>query len=265
MARWQSPDGVSLRYESNGPAPTDGAALPLIFVHGWCSNLRHWAPQVRAFSRKRAILRIDRRGMGQSRRAAGIHSAGQHAADTAAIAAHTGIGRAIVIGHAGGGPSALTLARDYPELVAGLVMIDSAMYPQPVLGDSQSPFGAVLGDMITRLRGADGREQLRLMYASYFGERCDPVVSNKAIEQALTTPLKVAIAELEGMSVSTQDIAAALEQPILWLTAGPVDQAYIAQHVRNLWFGQVTGAGHFPQLEVPEQVTAMLSTFFEQM
>ena len=80
----------------------------------------------------------------------------------------------------------------------------------------------------------------------------------------MRTPLPLAIDELKVMAVSTQRIAEDIEQPVLWLTAAPADQAYIRKHLKNVQFGQVVGSGHFPQLEVPAQTNAMLETFLSQ-
>jgi pimeloyl-ACP methyl ester carboxylesterase len=54
-------------------------------------------------------------------------------------------------------------------------------------------------------------------------------------------------------------------QPVLWLTANAVDQAYIAKHVEGVQFAQVVGSGHFPQLEVPGQTNAAIETFIDQL
>src|SRR5262245_13527393 len=61
MPELTTDDGARIYYE------VEGAGDPaLVFVHGWCSNLRHWDPQAEHFSRRHRVLRVDRRGYGRS-------------------------------------------------------------------------------------------------------------------------------------------------------------------------------------------------------
>ena len=262
MSNYDTADGARLYYRVQGK----GAGLPpLILVHGWCSNLTHWDPVVRHFGRRHRILRIDRRGMGRSTTTGSGHTAEQHAADISEIAKLEGFRGAVVIGHAGGGPTTLELTRSFARLVKAAVMIDSGMYPLPRLGNAKSAFGAVLGGMIDALSGADGRRAFRQMYSGYFGPKCDRAVSRQAVSEAAKTPLPVAIDELHGMAVSTEKMADDIRKPVLWLTAAGVDQDYVRKHLANVQFAEVVGSGHFPQLEVPAQTNAMIETFIAQL
>ena len=254
--------GANLYYRVQGSA-TDRP--PLILIHGWCSNLEHYAPQAKHFARKHRVLRLDRRGMGRSTTPGEGHTAEQHAADIAALAKSLNIRGAIAIGHAGGGPATLELTRGYRRLVKATVMIDSAMYAEPRIGDPKNPFGHTLGTMIDALQGPNGKRAFKQMYTGYFSKKCDRTVRNPAIADAMRTPLPIAVDELLGMAVSTQALADDIRQPVLWLTANQVDQGYIASHLQNVQFAEVAGSGHFPQLEVPAQTNAMIETFIEQL
>ena len=258
-----TPDGARLHYRLQGAQ--DGHEPALLFVHGWCSNLEHWAFQVKRFSRLHRILRIDRRGMGRSTTPGSGHAAEQHAADIAEVAKAAGVHRAVAIGHAGGGASTLELARSHPELVEAAVLVDTGLYPAPTLDAGGSGFGASLVPMIDALSGPDGQAAFEQMYRGFFSPHCDPKISGQAVQDAMRTPLEVAIAELRGMAVSTEEIARGIEQPVLWLTATRADQDYVSKQLRDVRFGQVVGSGHFPQLEVPEQTNAMIATFLAQL
>ena len=52
-------DGMLSRYETRGVGNP-----PLVFVDGWCSNLRHWDEQVRHFAPRHCVVTVDRRGRG---------------------------------------------------------------------------------------------------------------------------------------------------------------------------------------------------------
>jgi pimeloyl-ACP methyl ester carboxylesterase len=263
MAFLSTKDGARIHYKLQGKQI--GRSPVLLFIHGWCSNLEHWAPQAKHFSRTHRVLRVDRRGLGKSTTPGTGHTAKQHAADIAAVARAAGVRRVVAIGHAGGGPCTLELTRTYPKLVKAAVMVDSGMYPKPRLNDPKSPFGMVLGPMADALRSPNGKAAFKQMYQGFFSPKCDKAVTRQAVADAMRTPMDVVIDEIDVMAVSTQRIADDIEQPVLWLTAVGVDQGYIGKHLKNVQFAQVAGSGHFPQLEVPDQTNAMIETFVKQL
>ena len=67
------------------------------------------------------------------------------------------------------------------------------------------------------------------------------------------------------MLVDTAAIADDIQQPMLWLSADTANQAYIRNHLRNVAFAQVYGAGHFPQSEQPSQTNAMIEAFLTRL
>ncbi len=262
MPTYRTADGAKLFYQVKG---RECGNRPLVLVHGWCSNSTHWLAQTRHFSRRHRILLVDRRGMGRSETPGIGHTAAQHAQDIAAIAKQEGIKGAIVLGHAGGGPTTLELGGSYPKLARAIVMIDSAMYPLARLDDPKNLFGSLLAGMIDELESSKGKAALRKMYRGYFSKHCDKHLVKQAVDDALRTPLPVAVAELKQMAVSTADMARKVKQPTLWLTAAGVDQAFIQEQMAQVEFGQVVGAAHFPQMEVPVQTNAMLQNFIDRV
>jgi pimeloyl-ACP methyl ester carboxylesterase len=262
MGKFTTKDGATINFELRG---RDKGLEPLVFIHGWCSNLTHWRYQVDYFAKSRKVLCIDRRGQGKSTSVGRGHNAEQHAQDIAAVVKSCGLKKVVVAGHAGGGPGTLAFLSQFPRLVKAGVMIDSGMYPLPRLNNPKSPFGMILGSMMDELKSKRGDAAFRAMYASYFGPKCDPQIAQQAINEAASTPMAVIQAELRGMAVSTQKIATSITKPVLWLTATSIDQAYVAKHLKHVSFAQTVGAGHFPQLEVPAQVNAMIETFCDQL
>ena len=77
----------------------------------------------------------------------------------------------------------------------------------------------------------------------------------------MKVPLDIARAELASLAISTQAIARSLTQPVLWISVEQADEARLAKIFRNVQFGRVVGSGHFPQIEVPDQVNAMIDRF----
>lgn len=231
-----------------------------VFVHGWCSRLEHWDAQVRHFARRHRVLAVDRRGHGRS----GVPPAGytveQHASDLAELMRAVKLRGAVVAAHAGGGPAALALARNEPRLVRALVLVDSRIGPAARLDDPADPAGAAFAGILAGLAGTQGARQLRTMYAGFFSPHAGRA-GRRALAEAMETPLAVAVAELRSLAIDTLAIARELEQPVLWIGVAPADPPLLASAFRNLQLGQVVGSGHFPQLEVPQQVDAMIERF----
>jgi pimeloyl-ACP methyl ester carboxylesterase len=102
MPEFSTDSGARLYYEVEGKG--DGPAL--LFVHGWCSNVRHWDPQAEYFARRHRVLRVDRLGHGRSTKSGQYVFDFEHeAADIAQLAASVGVTAAVVIGHAAGIPT----------------------------------------------------------------------------------------------------------------------------------------------------------------
>lgn len=259
MATLVTKDGTKIFYRIRG-----AGRPPLLFIHGWCSNLKHWNAQTRHFAKAHRVLALDRRGHGRSAVPTGGYSAKRHAADLAEIARHERIRRAIVIGHAGGGPTALEFARSYPQLTRALVMVDSTIAPQARIRDPSDPAGRAFAAILDRLSGEDGPEQLEQIYSSFFGPNAGHI-GRQALAEALETPIDVAISEMRSLTINTTAIARRLEQPVLWISVNAADQSSLSRVFSNVQFGQTVGSGHFPHLEVPLQINAMIERFVETL
>lgn len=256
------PDGAKLYYKLIGK---DTEKPSLVLVHGWCSRHEIWEHQVRHFQKQHQVLLLDRRGHGRSTTSGSGHTATNHAADIAAVTRAAGLKRVIAVGHAGGSPGTLEFIRANPRLVRAGILVDTYLYPKPKRGDGSNPFGALVEGEIKKLRGPKKKSAFRTWYNSFFDKKGDRAAIRKIVAEAAKTPDEVKIAELEGMLVDTAGIADGIKQPILWLTADMANQIYIGEHLKNVSFAQVFGAGHFPQSEQPGQTNAMIEAFLARL
>ncbi len=112
-------------------------AVPVLFVHGSPGTWDAWQrfledPELRAAAR---LIALDRPGFGGSERGLAEPSLVRQAAALAAVLGANGSPRqvssrrAIVVGHSLGGPIAVRLAIDRPELVAALVLVAPSIDP----------------------------------------------------------------------------------------------------------------------------------------
>ncbi|MDQ2103357.1 alpha/beta fold hydrolase [Azospirillum isscasi] len=123
--------GTRLHYLDRGPK--DGAARPVVFVHGNGTTADDWALSLLdEASRRWRCVCFDRPGHGYSeatpRREAGPSA---QAALMRAAARKLGLERPIVVGHSLGGAVALAWALDFPREIGGLVILSAFTHPQP--------------------------------------------------------------------------------------------------------------------------------------
>ncbi len=117
-------DGARIWYS------TYGSGAPVILLHGGLGHGGNWGYQVPALTGagRRAVL-IDSRGHGRSTRAARPYRYELMAADVLAVMDTLGIARAALVGWSDGACTALVLAMQAPERVAGVFFFACNMDP----------------------------------------------------------------------------------------------------------------------------------------
>jgi pimeloyl-ACP methyl ester carboxylesterase len=248
-------DGARLHYTVEGDGPR-----ALAFAHGWCSKSEHWDAQAEHFRATHRVVRWDRRGMGRSRADQPAASPATHADDLVAILDHEGIERVTAIGHAGGGPTAVTFAARHPGRAEGLVLVDTARLHRPAPASEPDRFAEGIERSAAKLL-AEGEPYFRRLYASFFGRRAPAAVVEDAIANALATPLPTAAAEMRHITTDTAALAASVPCPVLWVSARADDTAAVRGWFERVTIGHVVGSGHFVQLEVPDQLNPMIEAF----
>ena len=270
MSIFCTDDGAELFFEFEG---TERGKPPLIFIHGWCGNLRHWDHQVRYFRDSHRILRLDRRGNGRSTTTGSRHTAAQHAADIAALAQHVGISDALVIAHAGGGPIGVFFCAQFPALARAYIMIDSAIMTGFDIDHPTTRAGQFYADLMARLEGPDGDGYFCEAYTSYFGAHTEPGLVRAIVDEACRTPAQVRIDDMRLMAADTATPASSMAQPTLviagqWLadnSPAAVDAVRLKTYFKQLEFARAIGTGHFVHLEAPEQCNAFMQSFISRL
>lgn len=257
MPMFATRDKLQLHYEVTGHG---GPAL--VFVHGWCSRLQHWDAQVPYFAERHRVLRVDRRGHGGSGVPQADVSPALHAHDLAQLMRALEIEAAVVVGHAGGGPSVLELAGRHPELVRAAVFVDAGLYR------GVSAEKAAASPLVVRLLEPDYRAEFVARYENYFHRLSGPALARAAAADAAQTPQHVMAHELSWIFRSnTIELASKLPQPVLWVVSSEsaATSSRVREHLPQARFAQVVGAGHFLHMEVPEQFNPMLRRFLSDL
>jgi len=229
---------------------------PLLLVHGIMCDHRFWGPQVKYFGARHRVVRVDLRGHGRSDAPEQDYTMGLLADDLAWLCTELDLTRPVVIGHSMGGVVALELAARHPELPGAIIALDSALVPP-------ESTRALVPTFATALRGADWQAaQRQLAEASFHGDE-DAKVKAWVLERIGAPQHVVASAFVEMFACDTGAAAAACKVPLLYLSSGggAADLERLRGRAPELIIGQTVGAGHFHQLEVPEQINAMIERF----
>jgi pimeloyl-ACP methyl ester carboxylesterase len=202
---------------------------------------------------------IDLRGHGESDAPEQKYSILGFADDIAWICDQVGIEKPLVVGHSMGGAVALSLAVRHPGLPSAIVLLDPAIL-----------FRAEAQPLITQLvagfRSPDGARIMREFAADrMYLKTSDPQLKERNLDAACRTPMHVVASAF--VAIGSFDAEAALRtmrRPVLYVEADPVVIGRV-DRLRELCpdvvTGKTVGAGHFHQLEVPEQINAMIERF----
>ena len=97
----------------------------LVFIHGSLASAKWWQPVMNALDTEFEMLAVDLKGFGDSPDASDQVTLADHAREIHDLAKATGFEQFIIIGHSLGGGVAMQFAADYPELLTGMVLVDS--------------------------------------------------------------------------------------------------------------------------------------------
>jgi pimeloyl-ACP methyl ester carboxylesterase len=101
--------------------------VPMLLIHGFGNDAHIWDDFAPTVAEHYHVLALDLRGHGDSAwDPEGRYDYANHVADVEAVSAALGFERMVVVGHSLGGRVAMLFAGEYPEKLAGLVIVDSA-------------------------------------------------------------------------------------------------------------------------------------------
>src|SRR5262249_6825267 len=178
--------------------------------------------------------------------------------DLAWLCRELGLVKPALVGHSMGGAIVLATAARHPELPRAVALCDPAVLLPAFMTGSIGPF-------LAALRTPAYREAARAFIEQrLFGPHDDKPRAAQITEGMLATPQHVMHSAFENLIGFDGDAAArACKVPVLLIDAEvPLpDRARFREACPQLVCAQTAGAGHFHQLEVPDQVNAMLERF----
>jgi 3-oxoadipate enol-lactonase len=138
---------------------TGGGGTPVVLVNPGWSTAGIWLPMMGLLADRFRLIRYDDRGVGRSPAPAVPFT---RLDDLRAVLDHAGADPAVIVGHSGGGGTALALAVDDPDRVATLILVAPGApdYPWP-------PDDPYLGEFTRRYTAGDRDGLVRLGLATW--------------------------------------------------------------------------------------------------
>jgi pimeloyl-ACP methyl ester carboxylesterase len=251
-----------------------GAGTPVVLLHGnptWGFLYRRVAGALRGEPLRLIIPDLVGLGLSDKPRDASVHTLENHARWVGALLDTLGLERLVFVGQDWGGPIGLRALADRPGLLAGLVVLNTAVSP-PRPGFRPTAFHRfsrlpVVSDVVFRelefpqrwLRAVqgDGRSIRGDVTRAYRyplrdrGDRVAPLALARMVPDTLAHPSVAALGRCQQL-VERFDGPAA----IVWGDRDPILGRSRAWVQKLLPRAQVTAtsAGHFVQEEVPDQI-----------
>jgi pimeloyl-ACP methyl ester carboxylesterase len=124
--RWLDVDGASVNVVELGPERGDGAAKPLVFVHGLSGSWPNWLEQLPVFATEHRVITFDLPGFGHSPMPPHEISISGYARLVDRLLGKLGVDAAAVVGNSMGGFIGAELAIAFPQRVERLVLVSAA-------------------------------------------------------------------------------------------------------------------------------------------
>jgi 2-succinyl-6-hydroxy-2,4-cyclohexadiene-1-carboxylate synthase len=274
--------GVSHAYELTPPSPVAHNPV-LVFIHGWLLSRNYWKPLVEILSPEYQCLIYDLRGFGDTKSQldatnqksiTSSYSLAAYAEDLKILLQKLAIDKAWLIGHSLGGSIALWGADYSPEIVKGVICLNSGG-------------GIYLKEEFERFRTMGQQSILRrppwlrslplidLLFARMMVAR--PLKlhwGRQRVIDFVKADEKAAIGSLLDSTTEAEvhflpQLVARLQQPV-YFVAGDKDKIMELKYVRHLASFhalftsngsnviEISNCGHLSMLEQPEEVSAKI-------
>jgi 3-oxoadipate enol-lactonase len=254
-------NSIDLRY-------TDaGQGLPLVFLHGFPLSRGVWQKQIEGLRWSYRVIAPDLRGLGDSETQPGPTTMAQCARDLRALLQQLTTGPVVLIGHSMGGYVALAFARQFPELLRGLVLVSTKA--------GQDTAEAAAGRRVmaekVKVKGVQVVVEAMAPKMLAAGNQDAQMVAQVLGFMAPSRPAGV-IGALLGMA-ERPDATALLAQiavPTLVITGAddtlipPAESETLAQAIRGAQLKVIPHAGHLVAFEQPDEFNHVLKDWLNR-
>jgi pyruvate dehydrogenase E2 component (dihydrolipoamide acetyltransferase) len=260
-------DGRDIHFLDAGPKSN----TPIVFIHGLGGSLSSWQLVMGGLASAHRMTAVDLPGHGESSKSSPEMTDYSMAGLARDIATTLSTGKrkpSVIVGHSLGGAVALKLALDHPDLVTGLVLIDSA-----ALGTSISQ------DLLDLMAGGAGVETARGLLSLFFEDQ--KLVTDRGVEEMAGYQAgggweaQRAIADAAfangAQSFGLENALASLTMPVLLVWGEndrviPLDHAVAASTTfPDAVLKILPATGHVPQVERAAEVATAIDRFVKSI
>jgi pimeloyl-ACP methyl ester carboxylesterase len=257
--------GGELEVVEQGPR----SGSPIVLIHCFTCAINYWNGMIPMLAREHRVIAVDLLGHGGSEKPSSGYSVPDQANVIAEVLAKLDVRRAEVVGHSLGGPVAIALAEQSPELVSSLVAIDSI--PDTSYGDvgfiGELVFTPILGEALWRIKPDFSiRDGLEVAFAPGFQVPDEFVEDVKRMTYSAYDDSHDAYDSYTGEEPLPQR-GAALGLPLLSIMgaeeqiASDPGEALAAYRAAGAQTELIAGAGHSPNVEKPAESAALVLRF----
>ncbi|MFN7100384.1 MAG: alpha/beta fold hydrolase [Flavobacterium sp.] len=245
----------------------EGKGTAIVLLHGFLENKSMWDFYVPELAKKNRVISIDLLGHGSTECLGYVHTMEDNADVVHAVLSELRIRKAIFVGHSMGGYVALAFAELYPDMIKGLVLLNST-----ARADSEErkknrdrAIKAVKQSFVNFISLSIGN-----LFSENNRERLAATIENVK-KEALKTPLQGIVASLEGMKIR-QD-----REVLLHLTPFPkllilgekdpvLNYEETKEQIENTAVQLITFPdGHMSHIENQDELLAVLLSFFKNI
>jgi pimeloyl-ACP methyl ester carboxylesterase len=249
--------------------PRDGS--PIVLIHCFTCAINYWDGMIPRLDRDHRVVAIDLLGHGGSEKPSSGYSIENQADLVAGVLGRLGVRHAEIVGHSLGGPIAIALAEQSPQLVDRIVTIDSI--PDDSYGDvgflGELPFKPVIGQTLWRIKPDFSiRDGLKVAFAPGFDIPDAFVEDVKRLTYTAYEESHAAYDDYSGEEALPQR-AAATGKPVLAIMGAEEQIASDPRAVLAAYRATgaetklIQGAGHSPNVEKPAETAAIVLAFDE--
>jgi pimeloyl-ACP methyl ester carboxylesterase len=258
---------------------TIGSGPNVVLIHGMINSSRHWEQVAQKLAGSYRVIAPDLIGHGDAATPRGDYSLGAHAASIRDLLTTIGVEKATIVGHSLGGGVAMQFFYQVPQRTERLVLISSGGLGHgvsPLLRSAALPGSGALLRLATRpslvgtLAAVGGRLRQRGVSTGVYLQavaRALGPLQEPGSRQAFLQTLRSVI-DAKGQKVSARDRLYLLGEMPTLIVWGERDRTIPLAHgleaqqsIPNCRFETLPRAAHFPNLEDPEALAAVLGDF----
>jgi pimeloyl-ACP methyl ester carboxylesterase len=247
-----SADGNAIHYQVQGQGKP-----ALIFIHCWCCDRSYWDAQLPYFAQKYKVVAIDLAGHGESGLNRKEWTMGAFGEDVVAVVNKLNLDQVVLVGHSMGGFVILEATRRMPQLVIGLVGVDTLQNFEDKHTQEQ------IDDWFAPLR-SNFVEATRSFVRTMFMPNSNPALVEKIVNDMSSAPQEVGLSALEGnVDFQNNEIMRVLQEvqaPITCINSDmyPTNVENNQRYVPSFQVKIMSGVGHFNMMEDPETFNRLL-------